>query len=267
MKENSIGIFDSGFGGLTAMRHIRSLLPAENIIYFGDTARLPYGNKSPDTILRYSEENISFLIEKKIKILVIACHTACTAALDHLRKQFNIPIIGIMEQGIEEAVLSTRSQKIGVLGTRTTIASNVYQHRLKLHLPKAAVYGIACPLFVPLVEEGFNDHHIASLIVKEYLEPLKDKGIDTLLLGCTHYPLLLPLLQKGIGESVCLIDPAAPCAKETKRLLASLDLLNPQTEGPRYEFYVSDDPEKFRSFGKIFLQHPIDHISCVHSSK
>lgn len=267
MKENSIGILDSGFGGLTAMRHIRSLLPFENIIYFGDTARLPYGNKSPETIQRYCEENISFLIEKNIKILVLACHTACTTALEHVKNNFSLPVVAIMEQGITEAVLSTRSQKIGVLGTRTTINSNVYQERLKLQLPNASIYGVACPLFVPLVEEGFNEHHIAPLIVKEYLDPLKDKGIDTLLLGCTHYPLLLSHLQKEVGASVSLIDPAIRCAQETKQLLASLNLLNLSNQSPRYTFYVSDDPEKFRILGEIFLQHSIDNISCIHFQK
>lgn len=263
MKRSRIGIFDSGFGGLTAMRRIRELLPHENIIYFGDTARLPYGNKSPDTIAAYCIENVSFLLEQEIKILVVACHTACTAALDLLRKTFPLPIIGIMEQGIEEAILKTQTQKIAILGTRTTIASGAYQQRIRERLPLAEIHAIACPLFVPLVEEGYIDHPMTSLIIKEYLTPLKDKQIDTVLLGCTHYPLLQPLLQKELGQSVTFIDPAFRCASQTRQLLSSMDLLHSQTNAPHYAFFVSDDPEKFRLLGKAFLNCPIEDISCV----
>src|SRR5579862_3953670 len=155
MKKNSIAIFDSGFGGLTAMRHIRALLPQENIIYFGDTARLPYGNKSPETLFNYCVENVSFLLEQQIKVLVIACHTACTTALERLKDKYPIPIIGIMEQGIEEVIHSTRTQKIAIIGTRTTIASNVYQQRIKEKLPSAEIHALACPLFLPWSKKAF----------------------------------------------------------------------------------------------------------------
>jgi glutamate racemase len=228
---------------------------------------LPYGNKSPDTIAAYCIENISFLIDQQIKILVVACHTACTAALDRLRETFDLPIIGIMEQGIEETVLSTHTQKIAILGTRTTIASGVYQHRIQEHCPSAKIYAIACPLFVPLIEEGYIDHPIATLVVKEYLHPLKDKEIDTLLLGCTHYPLLQHLLQQELGSSVAVIDPALRCARQLRRFLEDRDLLNCQTTLPQYTFYVSDDPEKFRSLGKSFLLCPIKDISCIRIAK
>jgi glutamate racemase len=260
MKRNSIAIFDSGFGGLTAMRHIRALLPQENIIYFGDTARLPYGNKSPETLFNYCVENVSFLLEQQIKVLVIACHTACTTALGRLKDRYPIPIIGIMEQGIEEVVQSTRTQKIAIIGTRTTIASHVYQQCIREKLPSAEIHAIACPLFVPLVEEGFCDHPIAALIVKEYFSPLQNSGIDTLLLGCTHYPLLQSLIRKELGDAVVLIDPAIGCAEKTRQLLVDHALLNTGQESPQYTFYVSDDPEKFRVLGQTFLNCPIDTI-------
>ena len=263
MKTNSIGIFDSGLGGLTAMRHIRTVLPHENILYFGDTARLPYGNKSPDTIIGYCMENVAFLLEQQIKVLVVACHTACTAALDILREQFDIPIIGIMEQGIDEVILTTQTQKIAIAGTRTTIDSGVYQKRIRQRLPSVDIHAIACPLFVPLVEEGYSDHPIASLIINEYLRSLKDSSIDTLLLGCTHYPLLLPLIGKELGSSIALIDPACRCAQTVFQLLTTLDLLNPQSNDGHCAFFVSDDPTKFQHLGKTFLNYPIVDISCV----
>jgi glutamate racemase len=263
LKSYSIAIFDSGFGGLTVMRHIRTLLPKENIHYFGDTARLPYGNKSPETIFNYCVENVSFLIQQKIKILVIACHTACTTALQRLKQHYPIPIIGVMEQGIEEVVRATRSQKIGIAGTRTTIASRVYQKHIQDLLPTAEIHAVACPLFVPIVEEGLSDHAIASLMIHDYFSPLRTAGIDTLLLGCTHYPLLHTLMRKELGDEVILIDPAIGCAEKTRQLLTEADLLNEGKEPPQEIFYVSDDPEKFRLLGKTFLNNPIDTISCV----
>ena len=263
LKSYSIAIFDSGFGGLTAMRHIRTLLPKENILYFGDTARLPYGNKSPDTIFNYCVENVSFLLKQKIKILVIACHTACTTSLHRLKQHYSIPIVGIMEQGIEEVVRATRSQKIGIAGTRTTIASHVYQQHIQDLLPAAEIHAIACPLFVPIVEEGLFDHSIASLMIHEYFSPLRIAAIDTLLLGCTHYPLLYTLMQKELGDEVILIDPAIGCAEKTRQLLTETNLLNEGKEPPQEIFYVSDDPEKFRLLGKTFLNCPIDNIACI----
>lgn len=263
MKKNSIGIFDSGFGGLTAMKQIRALLPNENILYFGDTARLPYGNKSAETIRGYCQENITFLLSQKIKVLVIACHTACTTALEHLKEICSIPMIGITENGIREVAKVTKTKQIAVVGTHRTITSGVYQQRIQETLPSAKVYGIACPLFVPLVEEGYIDHPITSLIIKEYLSVLKNNPIDTVLLGCTHYPLLEPLLQKELGPSITLIDPALSCAEQTRTFLNEMDWLNPQIDPPLYTFFVSDDPEKFQRLGQAFLNYPIEKVQPI----
>jgi glutamate racemase len=273
----SIGIFDSGFGGLTVMRAIRHVLPHENIIYFGDTARLPYGSKSADTIARYSLESASFLVSQGIKVLVIACHTACAATLEQLRKAFSIPIIGITEQGIEEISRSldfkqmepkTRTGRIAILGTRATISSGVYQQQIGQRLPQIEFASISCPLFVPLVEEGYTEpeHPLVQAIVQEYLRPLKHKPVDAVLLGCTHYPLLHATIKQELGSDVILVDPAAACAEKTRQLLEDQHLLTTQRIHPHYQFYVSDDPEKFRLLGKMFLDYPIEHVLLKHNT-
>jgi glutamate racemase len=256
----SIGIFDSGLGGLTVMRAIRELMPYENIIYFGDTARLPYGSKSAETILRYSLENASFLVKQGIKVLVIACNTACSAALDQVREACEIPVVGITDQGVEEVSRLLPDGKVAILGTRATITSGVYQQQLLARCNTLELFAISCPLFVPLVEEGYNDHPMSALIVQEYLRPLKNRDIKGVLLGCTHYPLLQSMIQHELGEEVLLIDPATACAERTRELLAEMNLLNPSATLPHYQFFVSDDPEKFRLLGKTFLNYPIEHV-------
>jgi glutamate racemase len=260
MKEASIGIFDSGFGGLTVMRAIRAALPNENIIYFGDTARLPYGNKSADTILSYSRECSSFLIDQGIKILVIACHTASTNALVELQQLFSIPVVGVTPAAVEETIKRSKNGKIAILGTRATISSNYCQQQILARLPHAEISAISCPLFVPLVEEGYIEHPMAEIAAHEYLRPLRDKEIDTVLLGCTHYPLLQTSIQKALGSDIALIDPAHCCASETYEILSRNNLLSTREEIPTYQFYVSDDPEKFRLLGKTFLSYPIEHV-------
>lgn len=259
-KNGSIGIFDSGVGGLTVMRAIRELLPHENIVYFGDTARLPYGNKSSETILRYSLEGADFLKTQGIKVLVNACNTSCSAALPAIRQSSEIPVIGVTEQGIEEVVKRFEAEKIAILGTRATITSGIYQQQILSQRSGLELYSISCPLFVPLVEEGYVAHPLSSLVVQEYLRPLKTKEITAVLLGCTHYPLLQPIIQNELGPEVLLIDPANACAEKTRAVLAEKNLLNPSTELPHYQFYVSDDPEKFRLLGKTFLNYPIEHV-------
>jgi len=263
MKEarKSIGIFDSGFGGLTVMNAIRQTLPHENIIYFGDTARIPYGTKSGETILRYSIENSSFLISQGIKVLVVACHTACSFALEELQKMFTIPILGVIQPSIEKVVQTSLQGKIAILGTRATISSGTYQNQLQTLIPHAEISAIACPLFVPLVEEGYLDHSLTELAIQEHLRPLKTKHIDTLLLGCTHYPLLTEYIQKELGPHVNLIDPGLNCAEALKKLLAQQNLLNPDLSLPHYQFFVSDDPEKFRLIGKTFFNYPIEDVT------
>lgn len=258
---DSIGIFDSGFGGLTVMNAIRQVLPHENIIYFGDTARIPYGTKSGETILRYSIENASFLISQGIKVLVVACHTACSFALEELQKRFSIPILGVIQPSIEKVTQISLEGKIAILGTRATISSGVYQNQLRALIPHAEISAIACPLFVPLIEEGYLGHSLTELAIQEHLRPLKSKQIDTILLGCTHYPLLREYIQKELGLHVNLIDPSLNCAEALKRLLSQQNLLNPNPSPPHYQFFVSDDPEKFRLIGKTFLDHPIEHVT------
>jgi glutamate racemase len=265
-QEGSIGIFDSGFGGLTVMRAIRELMPYENIIYFGDTARLPYGSKSAETILRYSLENASFLEKQGIKVLVIACNTSCSAALEEVRKVTQIPVIGITEQGVEEVRRLVPEGKIAILGTRATITSGIYQHQILSQSSLLELFPISCPLFVPLVEEGYVEHPMSALVVQEYLRPLKGRGIHGVLLGCTHYPLLQSTIQSVLGTDVLLIDPAGACAEKTRSVLAGKKLLNPSSHLPHYQFFVSDDPEKFRLLGKTFLNYPIEHVSQIPKS-
>jgi glutamate racemase len=257
-----IGILDSGFGGLTVMRHIRVLLPYEEIVYLGDTAHLPYGEKSPKTISQYCVENSAFLLDKGIRVLVIACHSACSAALDVMRAQFPIPIIGIIEHGLE--ALSPSAQCIAILGTRATINAALYEKRIRARCPQADILPIACPLFVPLVEEGYCDHPIAALVVKEYLHPLKEKALDAVVLGCTHYPLLASAISRELAQ-LPLIDPALSCAEALRDLLDANGLRSSKESVASCTFYVSDDPEKFRSLGEIFLQTPIERVLNTYS--
>lgn len=260
MQSDKIGIFDSGFGGLTVMRKIRALLPHENIVYFGDTARLPYGNKSQETVLRYVQESSQFLLEQKIKLLVIACHTACALALSQLQREFPVPIVGVIPAAVENLVHLPKHENIAVLATRSTISSGVYQEEIARSLPNSKIFAIACPLFVPLVEEGFIDHMLTQLAIREYLSPLKNEKIDAMLLGCTHYPLLESALKKECAKETVLIDPALSCAESVRALLEENSLVNPQKSTPDYTFYVSDDPEKFRLLGKTFLSYPIERV-------
>jgi glutamate racemase len=263
MSISPIGIFDSGFGGLTVMKAIRTLLPHENIIYFGDTARLPYGTKSRETIIRYSEENATFLQQQGIKVLVVACHTACSFALEKLQQKFELPILGVTASSIEPVVHRSPRGKISILGTRGTIASGAYQSAIQLLLPAAEISPIACQMLVHLVEEGFIDHPITEMTIREYLEPLKNKDIDTLVLGCTHFPLLHHQIQKAVSPHVQVIDPAQFCAEALQKLLTQQNLLNPEKVDPYNQFFVSDDPEKFRLMGKNFLGQPLSEVKHI----
>lgn len=253
---NPIGLFDSGFGGLTVMREVARLLPAENLIYLGDTAHLPYGNKSPQTVLQFALDNASFLMQKKIKLLMIPCHTACSHALETLQNSLSIPVIGVIQPGLE---LLGEATRIAILGTTSTIESGIYQSLLRKRLPYATIYAQACPLFVPLIEEGFHHHPSATLIAESYVKPLRGK-IDVALLACTHYPLMRSVLQEALGPEVTLIEPAMRFAHQARDILSSQSLLNFQITKPLYTFYVTDDPEKFRLFGKIFLGSDIEKV-------
>lgn len=254
MSVEPIGIFDSGVGGLTVLEQISRTLPHEPIVYLGDTARVPYGDKSPEAILRYSLDNTMFLMDKGIKLLVIACNTASAHAAAKVRRFFKIPVVDVIEAGVAQAIQETKSKRIAVLGTRATIHSGVYKNEILKLLPDAHVTMLACPLFVPLVEEQFIDHPATRLIIRDYLEPLKVHRIDALLLGCTHYPLLAHLIKEELGSEVAIIDAAAACAKQVASLLGLAPLLGASSRA-EHKYYVSDDPAKFKRLAEQFLGH------------
>ncbi len=268
MKNASIGVFDSGFGGLTVMSAIASLLPHENITYFADTANLPYGNKTAEQILEYSYQSVSFLQGQSIKLLVIACHTSCVTAFTSLQNHFSFPMLSIAESGLQELVSLPSNQHLALLATERTVASGVYQTRIQNAIPSAEVSSLACPFFVPLVEGGYTNHpFLAPLIVRKTLKPLLQKKtrLDAILLACTHYPLLQKAIQNEIDPSTRLVDPSMRCAQEAQNLLLSKDLLNDQESPAQYQFYVTGDPKRFEMLGKNFFPHPIRQVVCVSS--
>lgn len=262
-QQKAIGVFDSGVGGLTVVRELMRQLPRESIIYFGDTARVPYGTKSKDTIIKFSIENVKFLLKFDVKLIVVACNTASSISLASLRFHFNVPIIGVIRPGAREAVRLTKNKRVGVIGTKTTIASKAYEDEIKYRDRTIRVMSKACPLFVPLVEEGWIKEKITKEIAKTYLTPIKKQKADTLILGCTHYPLLKGVIKQVMGDGINLIDSAYQTAREVNTLLSQKGLLNPSSEKPRYEFYVSDEPENFINIGERFLGKSLKHVERV----
>lgn len=264
MKDNSpIGIFDSGLGGLTVVKEIIRVLPHENIIYFGDTARVPYGTKSKKTIEKFSSQNTRFLTKFKVKLIVVACNTSSSLALNLLKRTFKIPITGVIEPGAKQALLKTKNGRVGVIGTRATISSGVYQKALTGYKRKIRVFAISCPLFVPLVEEGWLGKDVTKAIAYNYLKPLKSKKIDTLILGCTHYPLIKATIRKIMGPGVQLVDSAGAVASEVKCILDEKGLRAGGRRRPRYQFFVSDEPQFFSKEGSKFLGRKIINIKRV----
>ncbi len=263
MVESPIGIFDSGVGGLTVVSELFRILPREDIIYFGDTAHLPYGSKSKEAVTRFSLNIVNFLKAQKVKIIIVACNTASSFALSTLREKIDLLVIGVIEPGAQAAIDSTRNFKIGIIGTEGTIKSRAFEEALKKINRNVKVFSQACPLFVPLVEEGWLDEPETSQIAEKYLSPLKDKGIDTLILGCTHYPLLKELLSRIMGQGVSLIDTAEATAKAVKKSLGEKNLLRKVNHKPVYKFFVSDDPEKFLQLGMRFLGKGIDKAERI----
>ncbi len=255
-----IGVFDSGMGGLTVVREMISQLPNESIIYFGDTARVPYGPKSPDTVLRYSREITSFLRGEGVKALVVACNTATAHALPALREEFDIPVLGVIEPGARAAVSVTKTKRVGVIGTAGTIKSRAYEKEITKLLPDVELTARACALFVPLVEEGWVDSEPARAIARNYLAPLVSARVDTLVLGCTHYPLMKTVIGNVVGRDVRLIDSAHETARETGEVLRANGLENNSPNGARYRFIASDAPDTFLSLGQLFLGSPIDRV-------
>ena len=257
-----IGVFDSGMGGLTVVREIMNQLPNESIIYFGDTARVPYGPKSPDTVLRYSREITSYLRSEGIKALVVACNTATAHALPALRREFDFPIVGVIQPGARAAVAATKSKRVGVIGTAGTIKSRAYEKEIRKLLPDVDLTAQACGLFVPLVEEGWLDTEPTRAIARNYLAPFVTAEVDTLVLGCTHYPLIKSVIGNAVGRDVRLIDSAHETAREAADVLRTTNLENQTPDGARYRFIASDAPDTFLQLGQRFLGSAIDRVEA-----
>lgn len=256
-KDSPIGVFDSGIGGLTVLHQIIEALPHENTVYLGDTARAPYGTKSMETVLRYSFENCQFLIEKDVKVVVVACNTSTAIALAQLSDQLTVPVIGVIEPGVRAAVKRTKNKKVGVIGTEATIQSGAYTRALKAASSEIEVYSRACPLFVPLVEEGWTDNEVVEMTVKAYLGSLKQSGMDTLILGCTHYPLLKKAIRKYLGSRVRLVDSAEETAREVESQLKKKSMARQQGRGA-HGFFVTDAPDRFVEVGRRFLGEKVE---------
>jgi len=262
-----IGIFDSGVGGLTVAREIMRQIPNERLVYFGDTARVPYGNKSKETVTKYSRQIIRFLKTQNVKAIVVACNTASAYALDEIEKELDIPIIGVVKPGAKVAAETTRNKKVGVIATAGTIQSRIYTEYIQGIQSDIQVIGKACPLFVPLVEEGLLEDPVTDEIATRYLNELKDIDIDTLILGCTHYPLIRSTVGRIMGERVTLVNPAYETARELRSLLERENLLNPSTQRlgtNQYQFFVSDGADKFKIFANSILKYGILSAQVIH---
>ncbi len=258
-----IGVFDSGLGGLTVIREIRRVLPAEEVLYFGDLARLPYGIKSKEQIKRFSIENTLFLISRKVKALVVACNSSSSAAFSFLKSHFNLPMIDVIEPAVREAAAKTRTRRVGVIGTQATVESGVYEKALKKMDSRFQVFSVACPLFVPLVEEGWLNGKISQRIIETYIGALRKKRIDTLILGCTHYPLLKDAIQKVIGPRVTMVDSVIPTTQKLASLLRELGLSYPSPRCGELKIFVSDKPRNFVRVGESFLGEKLSHVEVV----
>jgi glutamate racemase len=260
--KKAIGVFDSGVGGLTVAKELIRQLPFEDIIYFGDIARVPYGIKSKETVIRFSIENILFLLKQDVKLICVACNTVSSVALPIIKSHFKVPIVGVISPGVREAVYATQNKRIGVIGTRGTIKSQTYENEIKQLDSKVKVISVACPLFVPFVEEGWLSGDVVLQVARTYLKPLKNADVDTVILGCTHYPLLKPVIRQVLGKDVELIDSAKQVAMEVKKILAQDGLLNGRGSA-KHKFYVSDNPQWFSSLAQRFLGQAVRGVSKV----
>ena len=261
--QSPIGVFDSGVGGLTVVKEIMRQLPGENMVYFGDTARVPYGSKSQATVLKYSRQIVHFLKQKEVKAIVIACNTASALALDAIKEEIDIPIIGVVEPGAKMAAESTKTNSIGIIGTESTIKSGIYAKYLRKMNPDITVVSRACPLFVPLVEEGLLEDRITDDVIERYLHELKEYGIDSLILGCTHYPLIRNAIGRYMGPDVNLVNPAYETAKSLKIMLKEQELLNTSGNQAVYEYNVSDGVDKFISFASRVLTCHVERANVI----
>jgi len=261
-----IGVFDSGVGGLTVVKEIFRKLPREEVVYFGDTGRFPYGTRSKEVIQGFSEQAVKFLLEQDVKIIVVACNTASAQALSFLKQKYPLPILGVIEPGVKKALATTKNKRIGVIGTEGTIASNSYAEALKQIDPSVKVFSYPCPLFVSLAEEGYINKRATYLIAEDYLKPLIKAKVDTIILGCTHYPLLKKVIQKVVKNKVKLVDSAEAIALEAKKVLETRNLLN-NNHQPHPKFYVSDQPEKFSKLARRFIQQDINSVEKIDINK
>lgn len=263
IASHPIGVFDSGVGGLTVVRALMERLPFEEILYFGDTARVPYGVKSVATITAYARQIADFLLQRNVKLLIIACNTMAAVAYPAVANLATVPVLDVIDAGARAAVHATRTKAVGVIGTPATINSNAYARAIHGYDGEIRIYSQACPLFVPLVEEGWFDHPVTRLTVQEYLKPVLAEQIDTLVLGCTHYPLLKPILQEAAGPQIGLIDSAEAMASITANLLAEAGLATPRRSAPDYRFFVTDLPYRFQTIGEHILGRTLSHLEIV----
>ena len=266
MDKRAIGVFDSGLGGLTAVRRLHALMPQENIIYFGDTGRVPYGTRGRDIITKYARQDVAFLRQFDLKSIIIACNTVSAIALDLLSEENDIPIIGTVDPACRRAMTMTQTGRVGVIGTAATIRSGAYEKYLHKKDGTLDLFTQACPLFVPLVEEGWTKDPITEEVARRYLAEILDKDIDTLIMGCTHYPLLRSLLRKVVGEKVTLVNPAYETSQALRRLLRELDLENPGNDElgrQKYQFFASDGVERFNAFAHSVLPEQISDTKQV----
>jgi glutamate racemase len=258
-----IGVFDSGLGGLTVVKQLFRQLPYEKIIYFGDTARVPYGSKSVETVQRFAMQIASFLAERGVKMIVVACNTASSVALELLQSRFDLPVIGVIEPGARSALTASPGKKIGVIGTTGTINSGKYTRILTSIDNSVQVFAQACPLFVPLVEEGWGDSPVTEMVAREYLSNLTARQIDTLILGCTHYPIIKDVIQRVVDNNIQIIDTAIETANQVRQILDQRGLLSDRNAAPHHRFYVSDLPQKFGEIAERFLGEPIVHVERI----
>lgn len=262
LPTSPIGVFDSGLGGLTVVRALLDGLPNESLIYLGDTARVPYGTKSREAIIRFAGEGSSFLLSKGIKLLVLACNSMSATALPELASEAGVPVVGVIGPGVDEAIRVSKGGRIGVIGTAATISSQAYRRSIQARRPECLVFSQACPLFVPLVEEGWEESEVAAMTARQYLAPVTAQGIDTLVLGCTHYPLLIPTLRRSIDASIRIVDSATQTSREVRDLLARLELENPGPASPM-RCYLTDIPPSFIGVADRFLGRPVTHVERV----
>jgi len=261
--ERPIGVFDSGVGGLSIAEAIFERLPNESLVFFGDTARVPYGNKSPETLRRFALENAAFLMSKGVKAIVAACNTIASLGLEELQRRFDVPIIDVIEPSARAAVAATRNKRIGLIGTRATVASGAYEAAIRQLDPEVEVYSAACPLFVPFIEEGWTNNMVADMVIDEHMRAFERRGMDTLVLGCSHYALMRVALQRHCGDGVTLVDNAAPTAEELERRLAAAGELRSDGPEPVHEFYVSDLSSNFSQIAEVFLGERVEAVRQV----